>query len=194
MLIQHIAGTPEPKRTRAASCPTTAAIRRLVVERGHLGITNKLVQHEALTCCNRAGTVLGKMTRTGEIHGASVPGLFRHWFASAELARRWLDATPPHIKPVPAPRQRILRRQRPTAVQNLSVTRQHDAPVVLGRQADRRDMPAIVPAGVRVQRLTAPTHDARYQCAPGEQPYGAGFAAVGVGRDVDTGRTWGDRA
>lgn len=34
------------------------------------------------------------------------------------------------------------------------------------------------------------TRDPRYQCAPGEQPYGAGFAAVGIGRDVTTGRAW----
>lgn len=34
------------------------------------------------------------------------------------------------------------------------------------------------------------THDPRYQCAPGEQPHGAGFAAAGVGRDITTGRAW----
>jgi hypothetical protein len=194
MLRQHTADTPEPKRnTRARHCPTTAAIRRLVVERGHLGITNKLVQHEALTCCNRAGTVLSKLTRSGEIHSASVPGLFRHWFASAELARRWLDATPPQIKAVPAPRQRILRRQPPTAAQNLDL-RQHDAPVVLGCQADRSAMPMDIPTGVRVQRGPSQTHDARYQCAPGERPFGAGFAAAGIGRDVTTGQQWERRA
>lgn len=34
------------------------------------------------------------------------------------------------------------------------------------------------------------THDIRYQCGPGEQPWGAGFAAAGVGVDVTTGRPW----
>ena len=35
------------------------------------------------------------------------------------------------------------------------------------------------------------THDPRIQCAPGEAPFGAGFFAVGIGKDVDTGRAWG---
>lgn len=34
------------------------------------------------------------------------------------------------------------------------------------------------------------THDPRYQCAPGEQPCGAGFAAAGPGIDITTGRPW----
>lgn len=34
------------------------------------------------------------------------------------------------------------------------------------------------------------THDTRYQCAPGEQPWGAGFAAAGPGIDIETGRPW----
>ena len=34
------------------------------------------------------------------------------------------------------------------------------------------------------------THDPRYQCAPGEQPFGAGFAAAGPGRDITTGDAW----
>lgn len=34
-------------------------------------------------------------------------------------------------------------------------------------------------------------YDARFQVAPGERVHGAGFAAVGIGRDVTTGRPWG---
>jgi hypothetical protein len=36
----------------------------------------------------------------------------------------------------------------------------------------------------------ASSHDPRVQCAPGEAPFGAGFAAVGLGRDITTGRRW----
>lgn len=48
----------------------------------------------------------------------------------------------------------------------------------------------VIPAGVKVQRGPSWTHDPRVQCAPNEQPYGAGFAAAGPGRDVTTGRAW----
>ena len=48
----------------------------------------------------------------------------------------------------------------------------------------------VIPAGVKVQRGPSWTHDPRVQCGPGEQPYGAGFAAAGPGRDVTTGRAW----
>jgi hypothetical protein len=41
-----------------------------------------------------------------------------------------------------------------------------------------------------LRRAKGYTHDPRFQCAPGEQPFGAGFSAVGIGRDVDTGRAW----
>lgn len=33
-------------------------------------------------------------------------------------------------------------------------------------------------------------YDPRYQCDPDEQPWGAGFAAAGIGRDINTGRAW----
>jgi hypothetical protein len=183
MRIPKTAGTPVPKRAKAAQCAITAAVRRLVVERGHLGVTNKLLQHEALTCSNRAGTVLAKLTHTGEIHGAQVVGVPKHWFASAELAQRWLAITPPQPKATPTPRQQIVPLHR------------HRSPMVtLGKRASNVDTPANVPAGLKVQRGPSQTHDARYQCAPGEQPYGAGFAAAGVGRDVTTGTAWGQQA
>lgn len=47
----------------------------------------------------------------------------------------------------------------------------------------------IVPAHVRVQTLPGhPGYDTRIHAEPGS--YGAGFAAVGIGRDVDTGEVW----
>lgn len=52
------------------------------------------------------------------------------------------------------------------------------------------DFGVIVPSHVKVSACPSWTHDPRYQCRPGEQPFGAGFSAVGVGRDIQTGRAW----
>lgn len=46
-------------------------------------------------------------------------------------------------------------------------------------------MPAgaeVVERDVRVTVCPGWTHDPRFQCAPGEQPFGAGFSAMGPGR------------
>jgi hypothetical protein len=67
------------------------------------------------------------------------------------------------------------------------VCRRADAPGAVVQQLQRAD-------GVVVTRLAGWTHDPRYQVPPGAQPYGAGFAAVGMGRDVMTGRAWGASA
>ncbi len=45
-------------------------------------------------------------------------------------------------------------------------------------------------AGAPVTRGPSWSHDPRFQCAPGEHPYGAGFSAVGIGHDVTTGEAW----
>lgn len=47
------------------------------------------------------------------------------------------------------------------------------------------------PPDVQVEVGPAFTHDHRVQCAPNEQPFGAGFAAAGPGIDITTGRGWG---
>jgi hypothetical protein len=44
--------------------------------------------------------------------------------------------------------------------------------------------------GVTVSECKGFTHDPRYHVEPGAKVYGAGFAAVGPGRDVDTGKGW----
>lgn len=46
------------------------------------------------------------------------------------------------------------------------------------------------PAHVTVQQCPGYTHNHATQCGPGERPFGAGFAAVGIGRDVATGKGW----
>ena len=180
---------PSTKPKRDKICRVTAAARRMVVERGSLGVTNAMLQADCAADSTRVASVLWRLTSVGELVGALVPGAVKRWFASQELAQRWLATAAPRPKPPPAPRQRIRRRE-PTAAQNATMVRQRGANVTIGKLPRRDDEPAIVPAGLQVQRAVAMTHDSRYQCAPGERPAGAGFAAVGIGRDSITGMAW----
>lgn len=175
--------TPNPARTRAAVCPIKTAARRLVVERGGQGVTNALVRAEVQGRDTVAvGTVLAKMTRAGELVAAKVPGHLQHWFANSELAWRWEAATVPKPTRTPAPHQ------------HLRTTGAGGASVHVPKPRSRVDQPTIVPAGLVTERTNDLTHDPRYQCAPGERPHGAGFAAAGIGRDVTTGSAWGATA
>lgn len=182
------------KRVRAKHCRITASVRRLVIERGALGITNAMVQQDCTANSTNVGTVLAKMTNRGEIKGAQVPGAPKRWFANDELAQRWLATAAPKPKPPPAPRQAVKRWREPTAAQNVTLLPGRAAPVTVRPRPDTTDVQPHVPAHVKVQRVPAPTHDKRYQCAPGERPAGAGFAAAGIGRDITTGRAWGQQA
>lgn len=201
MLMQKTCGVHERAGTAHPPVTLRDVVRRLVVERGHLGVTNPLVRHEARCLGGMASSALAAMTRTGEIHAAKVPGEITHWFASAELAARWRSRprstlqTP--TQPSQQPRQRMAgapRMQQPTDAQNVSVVRRGQPVVRIAPAPDTTDMPAQRSATVPVQILASATHDDRYQCAPGARPYGAGFAAAGVGRDVTTGQAWGQRA
>jgi hypothetical protein len=48
----------------------------------------------------------------------------------------------------------------------------------------------VIPPGLEVRRCPAPTFDPRYQIDPASRPFGAGFSACGIGRDVTTGKAW----
>lgn len=53
-----------------------------------------------------------------------------------------------------------------------------------------RNVEPTVPPGLVVQRVNVICYDKRYQVDPHDRVFGAGFAAVGIGRDVGTGRPW----
>ncbi len=48
--------------------------------------------------------------------------------------------------------------------------------------------PVVIPSHVKVQKLPGFTEDTRFKADP--NAYGCGFSAVGIGRDVETGRAW----
>jgi|GEM_PF-2602666 len=67
-----------------------------------------------------------------------------------------------------------------------------EAPIVVKSSPARVDPSAEADySRAKVTRCAAPRYDARYQVDPRAMPYGAGFSAVGLGRDVTTGKGWG---
>lgn len=171
----------EPGRTRAKVCQTRATALRLAIERRYLGITNNLVQHEAKCDSNRAGTVLAKMTREGQLHGARVDGYAKHWFITAEVAQTWLQATKPLLKQAPAVRQPMLK---PAGM---------PAPVTLSKAP--RDGEPIVTERTKITRDQRQWPTARWQLLP-EAPdeRWPSFAASRPGINPDTGKAWETRA
>lgn len=89
MLIQKTCGVQQRAGNDRRAVILRDVVRRLVIERSHLGVTSELVRHEARCLGPMASSALAAMTRTGEIWAAKVPGDLTHWFASAELAARW---------------------------------------------------------------------------------------------------------
>lgn len=51
--------------------------------------------------------------------------------------------------------------------------------------APKAEAIVVVPEGVKRTKCPDWTHDPRYQMAPGVQPFGAGFAAAGIGRYLE---------
>ena len=121
------------------------------------------VQEACRVNAANAHSHLTRLTQTGKLFRACQPGLRIRWFTNPARA----DA---YGKFKPAPRAVI------------------PAPVIIAPVKLRGR--AITPkTAVRSRGLSA-GFDPRYQCDPASSPFGAGFAAVGVGRDVDTGRPW----
>lgn len=98
-------------------------------------------------------------------------------------------------KPPPEPR----RRDRSQTTKNALFNSRADADVSARQKklammrhpaARREEVEAVIPEGLQVKRGPSWTHDPRFQCAPGVQPFGAGFAAVKPGFDITTGRPW----
>jgi hypothetical protein len=63
------------------------------------------------------------------------------------------------------------------------------AGVVLGAPVAPMGTPVVPPHVVPSVGLASGI-DPRYQCHPADRPFGAGFVAAGIGRDVDSGKEW----
>ena len=120
-------------------------------------------QHFEMTT-SAANEVAAQLVRAGRLFVAKAEGMRNRYFTTRSAADTWLARQQvPGV--VPAPVSIPMHALRPVGAENR-------------------------PAGLRPSSSFNWTHDPRYQCAPGEQPYGAGFSAVGIGRSVITGKAW----
>lgn len=139
------------------------------------GVDASEVAQTGLCDGKTASTRLGALVRAGYLHRGKVLGVSARYFAAEAAAQAW--------------------EQRAREVRHASACRPLSPPSgkptrVPHRPATPPALPAVERDGVRVTRGPAWTHDPRYQVAPGDRPFGAGFAAVGVGRNVETGKAW----
>ncbi|WP_164964277.1 hypothetical protein [Rubrivivax sp. JA1026] len=103
------------------------------------------------------------------------------WFGFSEDADAWVESL---AKPQAQAQPKAPARHGPPLTNIPSAARQ--------RKGLRLDVGADVqPPGVKFTRGPTMTHDPRFQCDPTQRHYGAGFAAAGIGRDVTTGKGWG---
>jgi hypothetical protein len=168
---------------------------------GPEGLTNAaLAQRLDIAQTNIPGRI-SQAQRNGHLFRAARKGYPLHWFDTAERAAAWA-AMPalhkPALQSLPTdPARTILaKKQGPAALTKYAA---HPTKPGVPAPVHIPDAPQVsgevtVPATVVVSRGLSAGYDPRRQCAPGEQPYGAGFAAVGIGRSVTTGQGWGASA
>lgn len=128
------------------------------------GITCADIRAQFNMSTSAANEIASQLVKFERLFVVKIPGVYRRYFATRSAADTWFARqVPVGVKPAP-----------------VSIPAHILRPV----GAENR------PAGLRPSTAFNWSHDPRYQCAPGEQPYGAGFAAVGIGRSVLTGKAW----
>lgn len=107
------------------------------------------------------------------------------YFGSVELAAKWSKANPASESDAQGAAWRP-----GTAIHLHRMTKAVDAPVTIKghkkaepTEAERKREPKITIA-------PTPKFDARFQVDPDVHHFGAGFAAAGISRNVDTGKAW----
>lgn len=135
-----------------------------------------------------AGTV-NRMVARGEVQVRVYKGWRLYWLAGVEVSDAAEHALRSGIDSVTAARSRAGGKARAKPGKPIRST--SSAPVIVrSSSAGQPQGEVITPQGLQPVRGQAYTHDKRYQCAPGEIPFGAGFAAAGIGRSAVTGKAW----
>jgi DNA-binding MarR family transcriptional regulator len=158
-------------------------------------LTNGSLQARMGISSGYAGTLLCELYDLGYVQRLQKDGIeVTRWRITPEGAQALADVMARHKGEPPPLNTAPIAVVEPKPGAQLVVPRRAsvEAPItVRGSMAPRGD--AIIPPGVRVTICPSPAVDHRYQVAPGDRPFGAGFSACGIGRDVATGRAWGGR-
>ena len=141
---------------------------------------------------------INQAQRNGHLFRAERKGYPLHWFDTAERAAAWAAMPPLHKPalvaiPTGCAHTVMAKKKGPAALTSYAA---HPTKPATPAPVTIADAPLVsgevtVPASVVVAKGLSAGYDPRIQCAPGERPYGAGFAAVGIGRSVTTGQGWG---
>lgn len=192
---QHSTPKPAPKAGkrgpghREQICKLAAA--RLSDGISSADIATLGIQH------NHAGRHTTDLVEQGRLFRAQVPGQrFLRWFATAQARNAWLERTPPATLMQARPKRES------TAIKSGAAWTLHlkgseatakAAGVSISPNAGKVRGEVIIPPGVKRTICPSPAvlgPAALVALQPGARPFGAGFAAIGVGRDVTTGQAW----
>lgn len=169
---------------------------------GEDGLTSLAFAQATGSTPKYSATRIKRIAKRGALWPAKALPAPTHWFLTEERAAAWMategkrrstkaakerrTSTPskPRAKGEPRPGHTLLAKPKPGV-----------EPAVKGNTTGHKPVgEATNPNNVQPQYGRHYTHDVRIQCAPDEQPFGAGFAAAGLGISPITGKGWEPRA
>jgi hypothetical protein len=155
---------------------------------GPQGATNAQVAQAFDWAAEEAGSRLSTQVRRGKLIRVRVMGHKVRYFSNPDHAEAFGVATVP-LEPKP---KRVPKRRAEKVAEMLEPAGHWPMHLPGTPKAVQVPDGPVVVITAAVKRTEGPrwTHDPRYQVGPGERPFGAGFAAVGIGRNVENGKAW----
>jgi hypothetical protein len=164
------------------------------------GITSSDFAQATGAAVKYASTRLRRIAERGALWPAKALPAPTHWFLTEERAAQWLNHKGRALSGLAAQDRRSCAGKRPKrepkpGIELLAKPKASKPATVSGNTTGHKPAgQATNPNNVQPTYGRHYTHDVRRQCAPGEQPYGAGFAAALPGIDPLTGQAWERRA
>jgi len=153
------------------------------------GVTSAELQKALSVTADFACSMMARQVRAGKLFRAQRAGFKLRWFDTAARAAAW------ELQPAVGTNHLTTEAPKLVAIGKPMKSRANKPGAGIAPPQQPREKRVVEAVEVdysraKVTRCPSVDHDPRYQLPPGAHPYGAGFAAVGVGRDVGTGRAW----